>query len=78
MIVVILVYLGNIGIHGGYLRLMVHLTDCDVMISIGTRFNDRITGKLSTFAQNCKIIHIDVDAASISKILGRYSNRSRC
>ncbi len=37
------------------------------MISIGTRFNDRITGKLSTFAQNCKIIHIDVDAASISK-----------
>ena len=30
-------------------------------------FNDRITGKLSTFAQNCKIIHIDVDAASISK-----------
>ena len=43
------------------------LTDCDVMISIGTRFNDRITGKLSTFAQNCKIIHIDVDAASISK-----------
>ena len=37
------------------------------MISIGTRFNDRITGKLSTFAQNCKIVHIDVDAASISK-----------
>ena len=46
---------------------MLALTDCDVMISIGTRFNDRITGKLSTFAQHCKIIHIDVDAASISK-----------
>ena len=59
-------YLGNIGIHGGYAP-NVALTDCDVMISIGTRFNDRITGKLSTFAQNCKIIHIDVDAASISK-----------
>ncbi|WP_251421794.1 biosynthetic-type acetolactate synthase large subunit [Veillonella agrestimuris] len=59
-------YLGNVGIHGGYAP-NVALTDCDVMISIGTRFNDRITGKLSTFAQNTKIIHIDVDAASISK-----------
>lgn len=59
-------YLGNVGIHGGYAP-NVALTDCDVMISIGTRFNDRITGKLSTFAQNCKIVHIDVDAASISK-----------
>ena len=59
-------YLGNVGIHGGYAP-NVALTDCDVMISIGTRFNDRITGKLSTFAQHCKIIHIDVDAASISK-----------
>ena len=59
-------YLGNVGIHGGYAP-NVAITDCDVMISIGTRFNDRITGKLSTFAQNCKIIHIDVDAASISK-----------
>lgn len=59
-------YLGNVGIHGGYAP-NVAITDCDVMISIGTRFNDRITGKLSTFAQNCKIVHIDVDAASISK-----------
>ena len=57
-------YLGNVGIHGGYAP-NVAITDCDVMISIGTRFNDRITGKLSTFAQNCKIVHIDVDAASI-------------
>ena len=59
-------YLGNVGIHGGYAP-NVAITDCDVMISIGTRFNDRITGKLSTFAQNCKSVHIDVDAASISK-----------
>ena len=59
-------YLGNVGIHGGYAP-NVAITDCDVMISIGTRFNDRITGKLSTFAQNCKIVHIDVDSASISK-----------
>ena len=59
-------YLGNVGIHGGYSP-NVAITDCDVMISIGTRFNDRITGKLSTFAKNCKIVHIDIDAASISK-----------
>lgn len=59
-------YLGNVGIHGGYAP-NVALSECDVMISIGTRFNDRITGKLSTFAQRCKIIHIDIDAASISK-----------
>lgn len=59
-------YLGNVGIHGGYAP-NVALSECDVMISIGTRFNDRITGKLSTFARNCKIVHIDIDAASISK-----------
>ena len=43
------------------------LTDCDVMISIGTRLTTVLQARLSTFAQNCKIIHIDVDAASISK-----------
>ncbi len=59
-------YLGNVGIHGGYAP-NVALTDCDVMISIGTRFNDRITGKLNTFAQHCTIIHVDIDPSSISK-----------
>ncbi|MCF0156361.1 MAG: acetolactate synthase large subunit, partial [Veillonella sp.] len=59
-------YLGSVGIHGGYAP-NIAVNDADVLISVGTRFNDRITGKLETFAQNTKIIHIDVDAAAISK-----------
>lgn len=59
-------YLGNIGIHGSYAANHA-VSECDVLFSIGTRFNDRITGKLSEFAKNAKIIHIDVDSASISK-----------
>ncbi len=38
-----------------------------MLFSIGTRFNDRITGTIDTFAKNAKIIHIDIDAASISR-----------
>lgn len=59
-------YIGNIGIHGNYASNMA-VSECDVLISIGTRFNDRITGKVSEFAKNSKIIHIDIDAASISR-----------
>ncbi|MBS5936177.1 MAG: biosynthetic-type acetolactate synthase large subunit [Veillonella sp.] len=59
-------YLGSVGIHGGYAPNCA-INDADVLISVGTRFNDRITGKLETFAQHTKIIHIDVDAAAISK-----------
>lgn len=59
-------YLGNIGIHGSYAANHA-VSECDVLLSIGTRFNDRITGKISEFAKGAKIIHIDVDAASISK-----------
>lgn len=59
-------YLGNIGIHGSYAADHA-VNECDVLFSIGTRFNDRITGKLSEFAPNAKIIHIDIDPASISK-----------
>lgn len=59
-------YLGNIGIHGSYAANHA-VSECDVLFSIGTRFNDRITGKISEFAKNAKIIHIDVDSASISK-----------
>lgn len=59
-------YLGNIGIHGSYAANHA-VTECDVLFSIGTRFNDRITGKISEFAQNATIVHIDIDAASISK-----------
>lgn len=59
-------YLGNIGIHGSYAANHA-VTECDVLFSIGTRFNDRITGKISEFAKHATIVHIDIDAASISK-----------
>ncbi|MEY8392805.1 biosynthetic-type acetolactate synthase large subunit [Lachnospiraceae bacterium 45-W7] len=59
-------YVGNIGIHGSYAA-NTAISNCDVLFSIGTRFNDRITGKIEEFAANAKIIHIDIDAASISR-----------
>ncbi len=59
-------YVGNIGMHGN-LASNKAIQECDVLFSIGTRFNDRITGTIDTFAKNAKIIHIDIDAASISR-----------
>lgn len=59
-------YVGNIGMHGN-LASNKAIMECDVLLSIGTRFNDRITGTIDTFAKNAEIIHIDIDAASISR-----------
>ena len=59
-------YVGNIGIHGSYAANRA-ISNCDVLFSIGTRFNDRITGKIEEFATAAKIIHIDIDAVSISR-----------
>ena len=59
-------YGGNIGIHGSYAANSA-VNACDVLLSIGTRFNDRITGKLETFAPHAVVIHIDIDPASISR-----------
>ncbi len=59
-------YFGDVGMHGNWAANNA-VNNCDILISIGTRFNDRITGKLGTFAPKAKIIHIDIDAASISK-----------
>lgn len=59
-------YIGNIGIHGSYAANLA-ISNCDVLFSIGTRFNDRITGKIEKFAVHAKVIHIDIDAASISR-----------
>lgn len=59
-------YVGNIGIHGSYAA-NTAISKCDVLFSIGTRFNDRITGKLEQFASGAAIIHVDIDAASISR-----------
>lgn len=59
-------YIGNIGIHGSYAA-NTAISHCDVLFSIGTRFNDRITGKIGHFATHATIIHIDIDSASISR-----------
>lgn len=59
-------YVGNIGIHGSYAANSA-ISHCDVLFSIGTRFNDRITGKIEEFAPKATIVHIDIDAASISR-----------
>ena len=59
-------YIGNLGIHGSYAA-NTAISKCDVLFSIGTRFNDRITGKPERFAKNATIIHVDIDPASISR-----------
>ena len=59
-------YVGNCGMHGKYAANMA-VSECDVLFSIGTRFNDRITGDLNEFAPIAKIVHIDIDTASISR-----------
>lgn len=59
-------YIGNMGMHGNVAS-NTAVSECDLLFSIGTRFNDRITGKISEFAKNAKIVHIDIDAASISR-----------
>jgi acetolactate synthase-1/2/3 large subunit len=59
-------WLGMLGMHGTYeANLAMH--DCDVMINIGARFDDRITGLLEKFAPNSKKIHVDIDPSSINK-----------
>ncbi len=59
-------FIGNLGMHGAYAANMA-VSECDLLFSIGTRFNDRITGKLHAFAPKAQIVHIDIDTASISR-----------
>ena len=59
-------FIGNLGMHGAYAANM-SVGECDLLFSIGTRFNDRITGKLHSFAPKAQIVHIDIDTAAISK-----------
>ena len=61
-------WLGMLGMHGTYEANMT-MHDCDVMVCIGARFDDRITGRLDAFAPTSKIIHIDIDPASINKVV---------
>lgn len=59
-------YIGNIGMYGNYASNMA-VSECDVLLAIGARFSDRITGTIKDFAKNAQIIHIDIDTASISR-----------
>lgn len=59
-------YIGNSGMHGKYAANKA-VSECDLLFSIGTRFNDRITGDLNEFAPKAQIVHIDIDTASISR-----------
>ena len=59
-------YLGMLGMHGSY-EANWAMHDCDVMICIGARFDDRVTGRLDAFSPKSKKIHIDIDPSSINK-----------
>ena len=59
-------WLGMVGMHGTY-RANMCTGECDLLIGIGVRFDDRVTGKTDVFAANAKIVHIDIDPTSIRK-----------
>jgi len=60
--------LSMVGMHGSYAANMA-MSETDLVIGLGVRFDDRVTGKLSEFAKHARIIHVDVDPASISKLV---------
>ncbi len=59
-------FLGMLGMHGS-LEANMCMAECDVMINIGARFDDRVTGRLDAFSQKSKKIHVDIDSSSINK-----------
>jgi len=59
-------FLGMLGMHGTYEANMA-VSHCDLLIAVGARFDDRVTGRLDAFAPDAKVIHIDIDPSSISK-----------
>jgi len=59
-------FLGMLGMHGTYEANMA-VSHCDLLVAVGARFDDRVTGKIEAFAPDAEIIHIDVDPSSISK-----------
>jgi acetolactate synthase I/II/III large subunit len=59
-------FLGMLGMHGTY-RANMAVTHCDLLLAVGARFDDRVTGKLDEFAPDASIIHVDIDPTSISK-----------
>lgn len=61
-------YVGYLGMHGNY-GPNINTNQCDVLIAIGMRFDDRVTGNVSKYAKQAKIVHIDIDKAEINKII---------
>ncbi len=61
-------YVGYLGMHGNYAT-NVNTNECDVLIGIGMRFDDRVTGNVSKYAKQAKVVHIDIDKAEINKII---------
>ena len=61
-------YVGYLGMHGNYAP-NIKTNDCDVLIAIGMRFDDRVTGDVSRYAKQAKIIHVDIDFAELNKIV---------
>ncbi|NTU60113.1 MAG: biosynthetic-type acetolactate synthase large subunit, partial [Deltaproteobacteria bacterium] len=59
-------FLGMLGMHGTY-RANMAVTHCDLLVAVGSRFDDRVTGKVDEFAPGAQVIHIDIDPTSISK-----------
>jgi acetolactate synthase-1/2/3 large subunit len=59
--------LGMPGMHGNYTA-VTSMQKCDLLIALGSRFDDRVTGKVSTFAPDAKIIHVDIDPAELNKV----------
>jgi acetolactate synthase-1/2/3 large subunit len=60
-------HLGMPGMHGMYTAVTA-IQNCDLLISLGARFDDRVTGKISTFAARAKVIHVDIDPAEFNKV----------
>lgn len=61
-------YVGLLGMHGDYAP-NVKTNECDLLIAVGMRFDDRVTGDVSRYAKQAKVIHIDIDAAELNKIV---------
>ncbi|HNR75191.1 MAG TPA: thiamine pyrophosphate-binding protein, partial [Cyclobacteriaceae bacterium] len=61
-------YVGFLGMHGNY-GPNINTNECDVLIAVGMRFDDRVTGNVSKYAKQAKVIHIDIDKAEINKII---------
>jgi len=61
-------YVGYLGMHGNYAP-NVLTNDCDVLIAVGMRFDDRVTGDVSRYAKQAKVIHVDIDKAELNKII---------